>query len=433
MFARTGFKEDKHFLKPRLHNILWLLVLLLSLHLGVLVLLGFALVNTDQDYVSESTVLDSYSPYKHPVMGSFNFSSKIKVGLIVDCFGPFGEGKHVLYDGISGSEFMDLAGVYRVNGLNNDIFQNVELWVVDNVRVKKAMDEMWDVNVEKILLNSTSPVLVIEFQDDPSGDYGYVMKMLDAAETPRVRLAKRSIVVDRYLAKRSQIHLGHLQANNGTLGGPTLHISYCVRNDIVHEVMRQTNSLWNETRALDVVHLWGANDTEYFSTYRSQISSLLDTMHGRVVAGRAITTLTALQGEHSHTGRWSASPKYVTALLRSKIVVVTQRDRWEDSYRLMEAFASGAMVLADTMLAPPPGIVDGIHLRFFSSKHDLKILIAYYLLHEQDRKRIAYAGWIEAMSRHRAWHRMEELVFGKALTGVDTQLPGSLTWAKIGG
>lgn len=416
-----GIKHDKCRVTLRLDYILWLL---LTLHLGFLVLLRFALFNTEH-CVSKSNMLDSYSPYMYPVMGSFNSSSRIKVGLIVGCFGPLGEGKHVMYDGISGSEFMDLAGVYQVNGLSNDEFGNVDLWVVDNVRVKKSMDEKIDVRVENILMNSTSPVLVIEFQDDPSGDYGYLMSMLGAAKAPRVRLAKRSIVVNRFLGKRSKIHLGEIQENNGTLGGPTLHTSYCVRNDIVHEIMsmRQTSSLWNKTRALDVIHLWNAHDTEYFSTYRSQISSLLDTMRGRIVAGRPIKSLTALQGDHSHTGRWIACPKYVAALLRSKIVVVTQRDRWEDSYRLMEALASGAMVLADTMLAPPPGIVDGIHLRFFTSKHDLKSLIAYYLQYEQDRIRIAHAGWVEAMSRHRAWHRMEELVFGKPLTGVDAQFP----------
>jgi hypothetical protein len=49
--------------------------------------------------------------------------------------------------------------------------------------------------LRKILLNSTSPVLVIEFQDDPFGDYGFVMNMLGAAENTRVRPTKRSIVV----------------------------------------------------------------------------------------------------------------------------------------------------------------------------------------------------------------------------------------------
>jgi spore maturation protein CgeB len=101
---------------------------------------------------------------------------------------------------------------------------------------------------------------------------------------------------------------------------------------------------------------------------------------------------------------------------------VTQRDPWEDSYRLMEAMAAGVMVISDRMLAPPKGIIDGIHLRFFSSIPELKILIIHYLLYDEERIKVAKAGHTLVMSQHRAWHRMEELIFGAPLTKISNTL-----------
>jgi len=41
-------------------------------------------------------------------------------------------------------------------------------------------------------------------------------------------------------------------------------------------------------------------------------------------------------------------------LLRSKIVVTAQKDRWEDHYRLMEALFFGALVFMDPMVGKMP-------------------------------------------------------------------------------
>jgi hypothetical protein len=40
-------------------------------------------------------------------------------------------------DGLSGSEFMYLAGVHQLNGFNNGMLNHVDRWVVDSIRVKK--------------------------------------------------------------------------------------------------------------------------------------------------------------------------------------------------------------------------------------------------------------------------------------------------------
>jgi hypothetical protein len=107
---------------------------------------------------------------------------------------------------------------------------------------------------------------------------------------------------------------------------------------------------------------------------------------------------------------------YIEALLRTKILVVTQRDGWEDHYRLFEGIVAGPMVMTDRMLALPAGLENGTSVVEFGSEKELLSLINYYLEHEDERLSIAAEGRRVAMSQHRSWHRMEQIIFGRALT-----------------
>ena len=98
--------------------------------------------------------------------------------------------------------------------------------------------------------------------------------------------------------------------------------------------------------------------------------------------------------------------------------MVTQRDEWEDHYRLMEALSCGAMVVSDVMLAPPFGLMDRENVVYFRNLTHLKDVVTYYLNHDQERIEIARKGWELAMGRHRSWHRLEELLFGCPQTSV---------------
>ena len=102
-------------------------------------------------------------------------------------------------------------------------------------------------------------------------------------------------------------------------------------------------------------------------------------------------------------------------------MVITQRDEWEDHYRLMESLASGALVMTDPMVALPAGLIDNVNIIVYNSTKTLKELIKYYLKPEnkKQRKRIALNGYKLVMGRHRCWHRLEELLFGRPLTNVD--------------
>jgi spore maturation protein CgeB len=115
-------------------------------------------------------------------------------------------------------------------------------------------------------------------------------------------------------------------------------------------------------------------------------------------------------------GRVNVADEYVKALLTTKIVVVAQRDNWEDHYRLFEAYAGGSMVMSDTMLSLPDGLVDGESIVIYNSLDELRSQILYYLEHEDKRLEIARRGFEIAIKQHRSYHWMEKIFFGKQLT-----------------
>ena len=127
------------------------------------------------------------------------------------------------------------------------------------------------------------------------------------------------------------------------------------------------------------------------------------------------------------------SSVHVATLASSKIVVVTQADEYEDhDTRLLEALGSGAMVLCDRMIAAPSGLVHKTNIVFFESASKLDQYVQYYLDPENDmqRQEIARHGVEYALGRHRSWHVLEALLFGKALTRTD-KYPLTDTGPKI--
>ena len=115
-------------------------------------------------------------------------------------------------------------------------------------------------------------------------------------------------------------------------------------------------------------------------------------------------------------GRRGVNADYIDGMLQTKILVVTQRDYWEDHYRLFEALISGAMVMTDRMLSLPAGLENGTSLIEFISEEDLRAKIHYYLQNTEKRLEIAREGRLVSMTKHRSWHRIEEIIFGEALS-----------------
>ena len=73
-------------------------------------------------------------------------------------------------------------------------------------------------------------------------------------------------------------------------------------------------------------------------------------------------------GSKGEIGRQHVQDEYVNMLGRSKIVVTCEPDEWEGDYRLQEAISSGAVVLSNRHVVPPPNVH---REREFVSKDDL--------------------------------------------------------------
>lgn len=251
---------------------------------------------------------------------------------------------------------------------------------------------------------------------------------------------KRSVVRDRHWnSTTNQTEPGHVQnyGNNWThfSAAPVHHIPFCVRSDLVQALENLTRtefnyssqlpfvdwniesaSSWN--RSIDVAHFWPARGPGVDRGKYEPLSQLRDTVSLTLEERmqQQYVVFAGLAGEAQHNGRSTVHMEYPRRLLQSKIVVVAQKDVWEDHYRLMEALVSGAMVLSDVMLTLPQGLEDGKSLRFYHNQSHLCDLVDYYLQHDSGRVRIAREGRQVAMRRHRSWHRMEEVVFGRILS-----------------
>ncbi|KAL3786437.1 hypothetical protein HJC23_011018 [Cyclotella cryptica] len=128
------------------------------------------------------------------------------------------------------------------------------------------------------------------------------------------------------------------------------------------------------------------------------------------------TGVTGLVSTRDKIGRTSTSYAYAESLLDHKVVVVSQRDRWEGHYRLMEGLMSGAMIMSDPITFPPAGLADRVNMVIYNSLNDLAEKIRYYLQDKQgkiERVRIARAGRKLAMEEHQPHQRYERLVLGE--------------------
>mmetsp|Transcript_19777 Transcript_19777/g.40695 ORF Transcript_19777/g.40695 Transcript_19777/m.40695 type:complete len:595 (+) Transcript_19777:221-2005(+) len=251
----------------------------------------------------------------------------------------------------------------------------------------------------------------------------------------RIRLSKRSIVQNRYYDRASNtIHLGEVSPNQwddvpSDYDRTILYSPFSLRESFVMSIQNITNgypvSMNDSKRTVDVGFFWKSGDYSHYGLYRRDIAKVIKTLHHSSV-DKAAGTLMENAVQISYTDEkgmeaGSVQFKYTMELLSCKIVVIAQRDEWEDHYRLMESLASGALVMTDRMIALPAGLKDKVNIVIYDNRKMLKDLVKYYLKAENKhkRKRIASQGYKLVMGRHRSWHRLEALLFGRPLTNVD--------------
>lgn len=183
--------------------------------------------------------------------------------------------------------------------------------------------------------------------------------------------------------------------DNACFGCRTLHIPYTVRSDYADFIRAEypsyllkgskSQSPADTFRPIDVAHFWPARNRP-FAILRDKVSELVLSL-GTPVNGSAASLMSEERDEMDHsgwnviadfvsaaaqTGRTEFSSDYLQALLRTKIVVVAQRDAWEDHYRLFEAIVGGALVMTDPMLAMPDGLVHQESIVVYNSLENLR-------------------------------------------------------------
>jgi Glycosyl transferases group 1 len=299
-------------------------------------------------------------------------------------------------------------------------------------------------------LNTSWPIYIIDYTDYSSRQRCHNVEQLVGPEF--VSYSKRSVVRGRrWKNKSSWVEVGRIANLWDDNGNVTYrHTPFIVRTDTIESLqgaLRERGLALHDPierldRPVDVTHLWprsssrsngGANagapgadamaaaqtDRGGVGEVESHLRTLVSDEIWRYTNDAKLrnwTVLVGLAGSPTRVGRQSVASAYLDAMLSTKIMVVTQRDGWEDHYRLFEALVSGALVMTDQMLSLPSGLQNGTSLVEFGSLRELMSLLDYYLIHQDERLQIATEGRRVAMLRHRSWHRIEEVIFGRPLT-----------------
>eukprot|EP00980_Cylindrotheca_fusiformis_P019102 scaffold6446_cov77-Cylindrotheca_fusiformis.AAC.1 len=375
----------------------------------------------------------------------------LQVGYVTD--GDIkGPSQHVFYDGIQGSSYLEMKVLCSIKAKNCtlDEINNVDLWLIDANSAKNHPFPNDIVHQILAVDNPTFQIFFVDYSDRLVLRKGFVDWNYPDIDEERflqshVRFAIRCIdKYRRWAPSKGYMNIGRLvhpilwDEMLITKGGPPLHAPFAARTDIIESIQKilpdmvtnQSSSCLSsplpfhpvdciQNRPIDIIHLWKIEIPALNCNLRNLASETVQTMGNwshPTEAGRRLRVETSIQGFRAHIGRQRVSQDYVMTMLQSKIIVVTQRDQWEDHFRLFEALSAGAMILMDEMLSLPHSLKDGESVVFFRSITELQEKAMYYLEHTKEREAIARKGWEITMEKHRSWHRLEELLFGEAKT-----------------
>jgi Glycosyl transferases group 1 len=348
------------------------------------------------------------------------------------------ESKHIEMNGVEESRFLELS---------DDIFNFDEdvIWVGDtgyahgwNVWCSKFHEHVISAQERRrqLGLPTSWPIYIVDFTDYPNRQRCLTVETTVGLEF--VTYTKRSMVKSRdWDPDKEWVNEGTRipDETKDAAGILYRHTPLVVRTDTVHHIqealddrnMSIRDKIEEMDRPVDAMHLWplDANVSKTVGTTRSNLRSVVSAVVDDVGNSTKLKIFVGVAGDAAHSGRRGVSTSYIDAILRTKILVVTQRDQWEDHYRLFEALAAGPLVMTDRMLALPTGLANGTSIIEFSSPQELRSLIQYYATHKAERLAIAAEGRRVAMSRHRSWHRMEEIIFGRPLSTCSIANPAS--------
>lgn len=318
--------------------------------------------------------------------------------------------KHFLHDGVQASSHLTLTQNHTT----------APVWLVDVRRAGFNSKPFCSRFVQLVRSSNDKKRLVIfvYWDDDPIDDFLDCYRATRLLDSTTVFRYKRSIVQGRhwnqtlqFVEPGSVMTFGNWRDHSG---GPLRHIGYGVRSDVVEGIESILNgqSIWEQERPVDISHFWplpGQGDKQIFRGKASQLrDAVSQAIHNKLSQTQSV--FVGVTGQAHEVGRNMAQSDYLRQLLQSKIVVVAQKDNWEDHYRLMEALVSGAMVMTDPMLTLPIELRENVSIVCYHSLDELVTKAKYYLEHEAERIAIANAGYNVAMNHYRSWHLVERMV-----------------------
>lgn len=390
----------------------------------------------------------AYSPSLHPMLDPKNASQEnpVQVRFLVGSEVTFPS--TFLVEGVERSLYMKLISVSH--------YDSWKFSMLDTNKFEFGQPVVWMADMESMGLNChILHSLVMHVQGKSKEKIPDALVLMDYSGSAerlhcpdvesiiprgRIRLTRSNIIQNRYWnPSESWIDVGALSPNDGNRvsGGPILFQPHVVTESFVSALSQAlqsanfTNSDDSDKRSpvdykrkKDLAHFWNVSDYSHYSFLRRQVSTIVTSLSGKRARGREIHTIVDVMGDVEKMEFNEIQSQYVEQLINVKVVVVAQRDEWEGHYRLLEALASGAMVFADKALALPDGLEHKKSVILYDSAKSLEDSLLYYLRPNLDKVRLSIArkGWQVAMGRHRSWHRVEEVLYGKPLTQVDRPL-----------
>ena len=342
--------------------------------------------------------------------------------------------KHFLWDGVVRSSRLELS--YNAT--------TAPIWIIDARRAglsgikycTRFVQLVKESHAQKKALSLLKQwkVAYLHWIDSPVEDFMDCFRATRKIDSTRIHRFKRSVVQGRqWNSTANFVESGHFVTYGNWRdhsGFPVQHIGYGVRSDMAEGIQclalerliskypsisqLDTDKLVRDmNRSTDVSHFWPTKGEGEKDIHRGTASSLRDAVSEALWTVFSQTNykfFIGLSGKAQDVGRNEVQYPYLAKLLDSKIVVVAQKDNWEDHYRLMEAMVSGALVMTDPMLTLPAGLEDGNSIVVYTSLDDLTAKVKHFLENEDERFDIARKGYDIVMSKHRSWHMVEALI-----------------------
>ena len=394
---------------------------------------------------------DPYLPKHNPVWDEkshpLDTNNPVQVRVFTGVRSRLTPPSEFLADGVERSHYAKLLSVsfiapkgqVEIMRVNNAVPDQPVVWMVDFASLHQDCHSL-EMMVEHGLHMDGKATKRQLFIVDYTGSHEQIRchEVEEELGIANIRLARRGIVRDRHWDRTKEwVDPGSIVPYKEQQIPGTMLASLALRETYMEKVVPALQKRYRKglmpfarkqkfivpyqtKRSIDVMLCWREGSSAHYGFLRRKVSAMVEALDGAKTGRRQLRTRIRAYGDYA-IARNQIANDYVYQMMGTKAMIVPQRDEWEDHYRILESLASGALVFTDRMLSLPEGLVDGENIVVFDSEQHLKELILHYLHPNNDDLRLAIArnGWEEVMGRHRGWHQVETMLFGRPLTQVD--------------